>query len=106
MRTVVLALLLLMLAGCGLRPVRPAAGLKRALSPEACNKLAREAELEHVFAILCSGGGTAGAGLAPAIDNEIARDSILGVAGALGLVGAVLEYTGGLAAARYSKECP
>ena len=101
------ALIVLFLAGCShLRPARPTFGAKLAASPEHCAKLARDSEIQHIFAILLSGAGTGGAGIAPVITNKIAQDSILGVAAACSLTGAVLSYTGGLAAASYSKDCP
>jgi hypothetical protein len=100
-------LILLLLASCAtLRPARPSAALRTA-SPQRCSALATSAEVQHILAIVFSGGATAGSGIAPAFQNNIiAQDCILGGAAAFGVVGAVLAYTAGAASATYAQECP
>lgn len=109
MRPLVRTLILissLALASCAsLRPSHPARGTDLASSLERCAKLSRDSEIEHIFAILCGGIGTAGAGVAPALSgNQIAQDSVLAGAGVFALVGTVLSYAGGVTEAKYSHE--
>jgi hypothetical protein len=101
------ALILFCLSGCAtLRPARHA--LKtNAVPTDRCSSLATKAEVQHVLAIVFGGVGPVAASITPALsDHPLAQDLTLGAASALGLVGAVLAFTGGVASANYSKECP
>jgi hypothetical protein len=104
--TVFIIIVAIIVGGCAtLRPARHDF-TTAASSPERCASLAAKAEVQHILAIVFSGLGTGAAAVSPAISNTTAQDVLLGSSSALGVVGAVLSYTGGVASATYAKECP